>query len=75
MDPLSRRFLWNSIMSVIQDRRAVVLTSHRYYLLWVFDCVSILGSFFYAQILILSFFLSFQYGGMRGAVYPLSNYG
>ncbi|XP_036935186.1 retinal-specific phospholipid-transporting ATPase ABCA4a isoform X1 [Acanthopagrus latus] len=28
MDPLSRRFLWNSIMSVIQDRRAVVLTSH-----------------------------------------------
>ncbi|XP_008296944.1 retinal-specific ATP-binding cassette transporter-like [Stegastes partitus] len=29
MDPLSRRFLWNSIMSVIQDRRAVVLTSHR----------------------------------------------
>ncbi|MEQ2165275.1 hypothetical protein GOODEAATRI_015198, partial [Goodea atripinnis] len=30
MDPLSRRFLWNSIMSVIQDRRAVVLTSHRF---------------------------------------------
>lgn len=29
MDPLSRRFLWNSIMSVIQDKRAVVLTSHR----------------------------------------------
>uniref|UniRef100_A0A7N5ZWK4 P-type phospholipid transporter n=1 Tax=Anabas testudineus TaxID=64144 RepID=A0A7N5ZWK4_ANATE len=28
MDPLSRRFLWNSIMNVIQDRRAVVLTSH-----------------------------------------------
>ncbi|XP_069369174.1 retinal-specific phospholipid-transporting ATPase ABCA4-like isoform X2 [Paralichthys olivaceus] len=28
MDPLSRRFLWNSILSVIQDRRAVVLTSH-----------------------------------------------
>ncbi|XP_044195655.1 retinal-specific phospholipid-transporting ATPase ABCA4a [Thunnus albacares] len=28
MDPLSRRFLWNSIMSVIQDKRAVVLTSH-----------------------------------------------
>ncbi|XP_071341979.1 retinal-specific phospholipid-transporting ATPase ABCA4-like isoform X2 [Trachinotus anak] len=28
MDPLSRRFLWNSIMSVIQERRAVVLTSH-----------------------------------------------
>ncbi|XP_078147403.1 retinal-specific phospholipid-transporting ATPase ABCA4a isoform X1 [Centroberyx gerrardi] len=28
MDPHSRRFLWNSIMSVIQDRRAVVLTSH-----------------------------------------------
>ncbi|XP_040926208.1 retinal-specific phospholipid-transporting ATPase ABCA4-like isoform X1 [Betta splendens] len=28
MDPLSRRFLWNSIMSAIQDRRAVVLTSH-----------------------------------------------
>ncbi|KAM7390730.1 hypothetical protein PAMA_008767 [Pampus argenteus] len=28
MDPLSRRFLWNSIMSVIRDRRAVVLTSH-----------------------------------------------
>lgn len=29
MDPLSRRFLWKSIMSVIQDNRAVVLTSHR----------------------------------------------
>uniref|UniRef100_A0A8C5HBZ0 ATP-binding cassette, sub-family A (ABC1), member 4a n=1 Tax=Gouania willdenowi TaxID=441366 RepID=A0A8C5HBZ0_GOUWI len=28
MDPLSRRFLWNSIMGVIQERRAVVLTSH-----------------------------------------------
>ncbi|XP_063062860.1 retinal-specific phospholipid-transporting ATPase ABCA4-like [Engraulis encrasicolus] len=28
MDPHSRRFLWNSIMSVIQDGRAVVLTSH-----------------------------------------------
>ncbi|XP_035474924.1 retinal-specific phospholipid-transporting ATPase ABCA4 isoform X1 [Scophthalmus maximus] len=28
MDPLSRRFLWNSIMSVIKERRAVVLTSH-----------------------------------------------
>ncbi|XP_034027520.1 retinal-specific phospholipid-transporting ATPase ABCA4-like [Thalassophryne amazonica] len=28
MDPLSKRFLWNTIMSVIQDRRAVVLTSH-----------------------------------------------
>lgn len=31
MDPLSRRFLWNSIMSVIQDKRAVVLTSHRFH--------------------------------------------
>ncbi|CAL8311233.1 unnamed protein product [Merluccius merluccius] len=29
MDPHSRRFLWNSIMTVIQDQRAVVLTSHR----------------------------------------------
>uniref|UniRef100_A0A3Q3XQQ9 ABC transporter domain-containing protein n=1 Tax=Mola mola TaxID=94237 RepID=A0A3Q3XQQ9_MOLML len=28
MDPHSRRFLWNSILSVIQDGRAVVLTSH-----------------------------------------------
>lgn len=28
MDPHSRRFLWNSIMSVIQAGRAVVLTSH-----------------------------------------------
>ncbi|KAM6977694.1 retinal-specific phospholipid-transporting ATPase ABCA4-like [Aplochiton taeniatus] len=28
MDPHSRRFLWNSIMSVIQEGRAVVLTSH-----------------------------------------------
>ncbi|XP_048030796.1 retinal-specific phospholipid-transporting ATPase ABCA4a isoform X1 [Megalobrama amblycephala] len=28
MDPRSRRFLWNSIMSVIQGGRAVVLTSH-----------------------------------------------
>ncbi|KAM3860773.1 LOW QUALITY PROTEIN: retinal-specific phospholipid-transporting ATPase ABCA4-like [Diretmus argenteus] len=29
MDPHSKRFLWNSIMTVIQDGRAVVLTSHR----------------------------------------------
>uniref|UniRef100_A0A8B9HX73 P-type phospholipid transporter n=1 Tax=Astyanax mexicanus TaxID=7994 RepID=A0A8B9HX73_ASTMX len=28
MDPHSRRFLWNAIMSVIRDGRAVVLTSH-----------------------------------------------
>ncbi|XP_070797170.1 retinal-specific phospholipid-transporting ATPase ABCA4 [Pituophis catenifer annectens] len=28
MDPQSRRFLWNSIFSVIRDGRAVVLTSH-----------------------------------------------
>ncbi|XP_077480293.1 retinal-specific phospholipid-transporting ATPase ABCA4-like [Stigmatopora argus] len=28
MDPLSKRFLWSSIVSVIRDRRAVVLTSH-----------------------------------------------
>ncbi|KAG6934250.1 ATP-binding cassette, sub-family A (ABC1), member 4 [Chelydra serpentina] len=28
MDPQSRRFLWNSIVSVIQEGRAVVLTSH-----------------------------------------------
>uniref|UniRef100_A0ABM5G8V5 Retinal-specific phospholipid-transporting ATPase ABCA4 n=1 Tax=Pogona vitticeps TaxID=103695 RepID=A0ABM5G8V5_9SAUR len=28
MDPKSRRFLWNSIVSVIRDGRAVVLTSH-----------------------------------------------
>lgn len=30
MDPHSRRFLWNAILSVIQDGRAVVLTSHRF---------------------------------------------
>ncbi|KAL4635920.1 retinal-specific ATP-binding cassette transporter-like [Arapaima gigas] len=29
MDPHSRRFLWNAILSIIQDGRAVVLTSHR----------------------------------------------
>ncbi|GAA6080444.1 retinal-specific phospholipid-transporting ATPase ABCA4 isoform X1, partial [Tachysurus ichikawai] len=29
MDPHSRRFLWNTIMSIIRDGRAVVLTSHR----------------------------------------------
>ncbi|XP_013862947.1 retinal-specific ATP-binding cassette transporter [Austrofundulus limnaeus] len=28
MDPHSRRFLWKAIMSIIQDGRAVVLTSH-----------------------------------------------
>ncbi|KAF7692268.1 hypothetical protein HF521_009878 [Silurus meridionalis] len=28
MDPHSRRFLWNAIMSVIRDGRAVILTSH-----------------------------------------------
>lgn len=30
MDPHSRRFLWNAILSIIQDGRAVVLTSHRF---------------------------------------------
>lgn len=30
MDPHSRRFLWNAILSVIRDGRAVVLTSHRF---------------------------------------------
>ncbi|MGH0132671.1 UNVERIFIED_CONTAM: hypothetical protein FKN15_050037 [Acipenser sinensis] len=30
MDPHSRLFLWKSIMSVIRDGRAVVLTSHRF---------------------------------------------
>lgn len=30
MDPHSRRFLWNAIISVIRDGRAVVLTSHRF---------------------------------------------
>lgn len=29
MDPQSRRLLWDSIVSVLRDRRAVVLTSHR----------------------------------------------
>ncbi|XP_053549107.1 retinal-specific phospholipid-transporting ATPase ABCA4 [Bombina bombina] len=28
MDPQSRRFLWNSIVSIIKEGRAVVLTSH-----------------------------------------------
>ncbi|KAG8436753.1 hypothetical protein GDO86_007731 [Hymenochirus boettgeri] len=28
MDPQSRRFLWNSIVSIIREGRAVVLTSH-----------------------------------------------
>uniref|UniRef100_A0A8C5Q469 P-type phospholipid transporter n=1 Tax=Leptobrachium leishanense TaxID=445787 RepID=A0A8C5Q469_9ANUR len=28
MDPKSRRFLWNSIVSIIKEGRAVVLTSH-----------------------------------------------
>ena len=30
MDPHSRRFLWNLILSLIQDGRSIVLTSHRY---------------------------------------------
>lgn len=30
MDPQSRRLLWDSIVSVLRDGRAVVLTSHRY---------------------------------------------
>lgn len=34
MDPHSRRFLWNAILSVIQDGRAVVLTSHRFDVSW-----------------------------------------
>lgn len=34
MDPHSRRFLWNAILSIIQDGRAVVLTSHRFDISW-----------------------------------------
>lgn len=30
MDPQSRRLLWDSIVSVLRDGQAVVLTSHRY---------------------------------------------
>lgn len=29
MDPQARRMLWNTIVSVIREGRAVVLTSHR----------------------------------------------
>jgi ATP-binding cassette subfamily A (ABC1) protein 1 len=29
MDPKAKRFLWNCILSVIKEGRAVVLTSHR----------------------------------------------
>lgn len=29
MDPQARRMLWNTIVSIIRDGRAVVLTSHR----------------------------------------------
>lgn len=29
MDPQSRRMLWNTIVSIIREGRAVVLTSHR----------------------------------------------
>lgn len=29
MDPQSRRLLWDSIVGVLRDGRAVVLTSHR----------------------------------------------
>ncbi|XP_013001127.2 phospholipid-transporting ATPase ABCA7 isoform X2 [Cavia porcellus] len=30
MDPSSRRFLWNSLLAVVREGRAVVLTSHRF---------------------------------------------
>jgi Fe-S cluster assembly ATPase SufC len=29
MDPQARRMLWNTIVSIIREGRAVVLTSHR----------------------------------------------
>ena len=29
MDPVTRRFLWNALTSVIKEGRSVVLTSHR----------------------------------------------
>lgn len=29
MDPSARRFLWNSLLSVVREGRSVVLTSHR----------------------------------------------
>ena len=29
MDPQARRMLWNTIMGIIREGRAVVLTSHR----------------------------------------------
>ena len=30
MDPGARRFLWNSLLAVVQEGRSVVLTSHRW---------------------------------------------
>ena len=30
MDPVARRFLWNSLMTVMKGGRSIVLTSHRY---------------------------------------------
>lgn len=29
MDPRARRFLWDSLLAVVQEGRSVVLTSHR----------------------------------------------
>lgn len=29
MDPIARRFLWNTLLSVVREGRSVVLTSHR----------------------------------------------
>ena len=39
MDPHSRRFLWNLILSLIQDGRSIVLTSHRYVPVCWYICI------------------------------------
>lgn len=72
MDPQSRRLLWDSIVSVLRDGRAVVLTSHRYRAgiqnAWEAD-IHLLA--FSSNI----FFLFWKYGRMRSSLYSSSHHG
>lgn len=72
MDPQSRRLLWDSIVSVLRDGRAVVLTSHRYRAgiqnAWEAD-IHLLAS-------ISNFFsLFWKYGRMWSSLYSSSHHG
>lgn len=72
MDPQARRMLWDTIVSVIREGRAVVLTSHRQEILRGWGST---GGQTGALPLFTSSLLPPQHGRMRGSVYAAGHHG